>query len=230
LVTVEEASAAAYSRAFAVGYAEAVRQSWRRQILPTRVIVGPPPYVELIKNVTWDPLPGRATQRPVKAGASASSKKPAVPAATVTPAAQDYWVETPNTWVRHHVIPRSHLFSPVKPPDETGVWPDVQTLSPKRWSTLANNEVIADVWTDPAKATRAVKKLGTGRTVFRKEGVPPLPASVVQAANPVLVPPPSTAMLAMSIGQLRYELGEAQHKDLELHQIVSSLKRMPPAS
>ena len=78
---------------------------------------------------------------------------------------EDFWEETKDKWIRHHLRPRRVLFHP----GASLGGPDLHDLLPGRVTILENDEVIKDEWTQG----RSVRNHGTqpwiGKTEFQKQ-------------------------------------------------------------
>ena len=82
--------------------------------------------------------------------------------------AQDYWVETANSFIRYHVQPRRTLFHPGMVAEATDdvdkkQFLELMSLKPLRyttyaWSRVAQEKVLKDKWSDAATASRSLSK------------------------------------------------------------------------
>ena len=76
----------------------------------------------------------------------------------------DYWEETPTSWIRHHITPRSTTFHPAASP--TG--PDLHDLLPER-VTEDGTYNLKDNWTTNRGVTATSTQGWTGTTTFYKQ-------------------------------------------------------------
>jgi hypothetical protein len=184
----------------------------------------------------------------VSEAASSSSAAPAkVEAAPGTPAkAEDYWMETANSWVRVHVVPRKVFYCPTEP--DCG--PPAAELKDAR-ITSANGRIYNDPsWKAPSRSHRTLSNEWTGSTVFikvtadlsssSKEAAKVATKEVAKEAasvgSTVDVPaadlpalPTADGFLGKYLSSLRSELAEAQMQDPKLAEIVQLLKKKSPS-
>ena len=175
--------------------------------IPTFVPQTPPE-----DTIPHDELPFDVRQRqsgPIRAEASRRSAPYASGRSERPPALRDHWLQTATAWIRVHVAPRRHMFSPA---ESTRGGPDVATLLRDRRTTirLPIGETIVedDYWTVPG-STRALADEWTGQTMFLKRGPdvvsfdgPP------RAPDAELIPPPPPTPAGMDDYLMAEDLAE----------------------
>ena len=151
--------------------------------------------------------------------------------------AQDYWIETANSYIRYHVCPRRTLFHPGSVAEATdeadkALFPDLMSLKAVRYTTYSWTgatvlKVLKDKWTEVATASRSLSKEWTGRTVFAKlkpaAPTPEHPDGIPVDGNPI-------STIVASLGSLRKEIASAQRQDPELNDIIRYLEKQPLGS
>lgn len=156
--------------------------------------------------------------------APTTTASPAPPPPRPTPTT-DYWVETTNTWVLHHVEPRLKLYVPpaLRAPEEGGpVADDLKEYELKGAKIVP----LKDSWAEAG--ARALKHRWTGRTIFLKKGSPSaLPGEGDMPAHIDGQAFEASSLLAADLHGMRKELKEAQRKDPALTQLISLLEKRP---
>ena len=176
-------------------------------------------------------------------GASSSSGPPHIPGTTsanLVPAEgpipadahNDYWVETENSWICVHVIPRHNYFSPY----DLRNGPDPETLGPIRTtqmvvpSTLPNQPGTLNTehhnWRDKHNTKTRTRHRWTGKSIFQKMNAEQ-PNEDDALPNAVPIRPDSTEGVRASLAGMRTQLAAAQRRDPRLQAIIRALKGEP---
>ena len=93
------------------------------------------------------------------------------PTAVVT---DDYWSETPDSYIQYHVVGRRELYAP-KFGQPNGP-PDANSILPLRKTSLTfshdgSSNSYSDSWVDPRPHKKRWRGIWTGKTVFTKVGI-----------------------------------------------------------
>ena len=173
------------------------------------------------EHVHFRPCTPNVTNAPMSVGGSSSSA-PAPP----TRAPGDYWTETPDTWIRMHVIPRFTMFFP---PDECLDGPSPDELGPIRVTHLVFSDTTRDTrsqaWRNPQFSKQRTRMKWSGRSVFRKAIASADDSATVENTG-FPIKPGTTLALRASLSTLRVDLAEGQRQDPRLMQIISKLFKM----
>ena len=149
---------------------------------------------------------------------------------------KDYWVETPTFFIRYHVKPRQHMFTPLllaeaENDKDRQEYPRADELTPDRWTACIpiggkKVQLRKDTWIGD-KTAAALKAQWTGRTLFKKKK-PTVADPAAEAASAAATPGITNLSASMSV--LRKELHFGQRADPLLKEIIAKLEKQPAKS
>jgi len=139
------ADAGAYAPLMATTYASCVRTPWLRGVQPTPRPDLPHISINMLsRDIALDPAKissaasgSNVTNAPMTVGGASASGNPTPPVR----APGDHWTETPDTWIRMHVVPR---FTMCYPPDEGVDGPKSEELGPIRVTHMVFSDTTRD--------------------------------------------------------------------------------------
>jgi len=250
--------AGAYAEAMCMTYAQGLYNSWTHGTRPEPIALAPVKLAALQENIalpppkvnavaaravgTGDVVPDDFTSSP---GASSSggagaakppeSKQALEEAGVPENPTRDYWMETPQNWIRVHVVPRNACFVPGDSLDGPGP----ENLQPTRVTEQVfetgsgrTTDVKTHNWTDPHQARCRTRQKWIGRSTFTKKEINP-EAATDTATVPKTgaeIKPESPESLRAGLAGLRTKLIAAQRIDPRLAPIVANLKKEPKGS